>query len=319
MSVNAKHAQDHSAYDAIRRAADGIRLRVLEHTIEHGGYLSQACSSAEMLATLYLYSMNLGPSLGSRIPAPFGMNDAPSAQNPRRISGAAYNGAKAPDRDRFFLSPTHYALTLYAALIEAGRLAPEGLAQFSQDGSSVEMIGGEHSPGHEVNGGSFGQALSQAAGVAVARRLKGESGRVWVFMSDGEFQEGQTWEAFTTMAFHKVDNLSVFVDVNNQQVDGRMQDVMDIEPLQSKLSAFGAQVVKVDGHDIEALVDAATQHQAGKPLVVLGYTSPYQGLEILKERYPHLHYIRFKSEAERQRYRDVLQTLTARRGVYGNT
>lgn len=318
MTVSAQHNQDRSTYDAIRRAADGIRLRVLEHTIEHGGYLSQACSSAEMLATLYLHSMNLGPSEGSMIPASFGMNDVPSAKNLHRMSGAVYNGARAPELDRFFLSPTHYALALYATLIEAGRLAPEGLAQFSQDGSSVEMIGGEHSPGHEVNGGSFGQALSQAAGVAVARRLKGDSGRVWVFMSDGEFQEGQTWEAFTTMAFHRVDNLSIFVDVNNQQVDGRMQDVMSIEPLESKLSAFGAHVVKVDGHDIEALVDAAQQHQAGKPLVVLGYTSPYRGLEILKERYPHLHYIRFKNEAERQRYRDVLQALTARRNVYGD-
>lgn len=318
MTVSAKHDRDRSTYDAIRSAADGIRLRVLEHTIEHGGYLSQACSSAEMLATLYLHSMNLGPSVGSMIPVPFGMNDVPSPHSPHRMSGALYNGAKAPELDRFFLSPTHYALALYATLIEAKRLAPEGLAQFSQDGSSVEMIGGEHSPGHEVNGGSFGQALSQAAGVAVGRRLKGESGRVWVFMSDGEFQEGQTWEAFTTMAFHKVDNLSIFVDVNNQQVDGRMQDVMSIEPLQSKLSAFGAHVVKVDGHDIEALVDAAQERQMGKPLVVLGYTSPYQGMEILKERYPHLHYIRFKNEVERQRYRDVLQALDARRSAYGD-
>jgi transketolase len=316
MTVGAKH--DLSTYDAIRRAADGIRLRVLEHTIEHGGYLSQACSSAEMMATLYLHCMKLGPSRGPMIPVPFGMDNVPSAQNPHRMSGAIYNGAKAPETDRFFLSPTHYALTLYATLIEAGRLAPEGLAQFSQDGSSVEMIGGEHSPGHEVNGGSFGQALSQAAGVAVARRLKGESGHVWAFMSDGEFQEGQTWEAFTTMAFHKVDNLSIFVDVNNQQVDGRMQDVMSIEPLQSKLSAFGAHVVTVNGHDIEALVDAAQERQTGKPLVVLGYTNPYQGIEILKERYPHLHYIRFKNEAERQRYRDVLQVLTARRSAYGD-
>jgi transketolase len=318
MTAGTTHDGNRSTYDAIRRAADGIRLRVLEHTIEHGGYLSQACSSAEMLATLYLHSMTLGPSEGSMIPAPFGMNDVPGAQNPQHRSGAVYNGAKAPELDRFFLSPTHYALALYATLIETGRLAPEGLAQFSQDGSSVEMIGGEHSPGHEVNGGSFGQALSQAAGVAVARRLKGESGRVWVFMSDGEFQEGQTWEAFTTMAFHRVDNLSIFVDVNNQQVDGRMQDVMNIEPLQVKLGAFGAHVVKVDGHDIEALVDAAQQHQTGKPLVVLGYTSPYQGMEILKERYPHLHYIRFKNETERQRYREVLQALITKRNIYGD-
>lgn len=307
-----------NSYDVVRRAAHGIRLRVLEHTIEHGGYLSQACSAAEILATLYLHCMNLGPSEGAMIPLPFGKDDVPGIRKPHSLSGATYNGAKAPALDRFFLSPTHYALALYATLIEAGRLAPEGLAQFSQDGSSVEMIGGEHSPGHEVNGGSFGQTLSQAAGVAVARRLRADTGRVWVFMSDGEFQEGQTWETIMTMAFHKVDNLSVFVDVNNQQVDGRMQDVMGIEPLASKLSAFGAHVIEVNGHDIEALADAAQERQAGKPVIVLGYTSPYQGMEILEERYPHLHYIRFKDEEDRRRYREFLEIMKARKSAYGD-
>ena len=260
-----------------------------------------------MLATLYLHVMNLGVSEGTLLPSTFGEDDVPRAHNPNHISGASYNGAKTAVSDRFFFFPAHYALTLYATLIEVGRLAPEALAYFNQDGSSVEMIGDEHSPGHEVNGGSFGQAISQAAGVAMARRLKGDSGHVWVFISDGEFQEGQTWEAFLPMAFHKVDNLTVYVDVNNQQVDGRMSDVMGIEPFDAKLGAFGAHVVKVNGHDIEALVTAAGERQVGKPLVVLGYTNPYQGLPILKERYPHLHYVRFKNEAERQRYRDFLQ------------
>ncbi len=295
----------------IQCVADGIRLRVLEHTIEHGGYLSQACSSAEMLAALYTHIMKLGSSEGEMIPPPFGKDDVPGTALEHR-SGSSYNGAKAPEYDRFFLSPTHYALSLYATLIETGRLAPEGLAQFNQDGSSVEMIGGEHSPGHEVNGGSFGQAISQAAGVAVARRLKKESGHIYVFMSDGEFQEGQTWEAFLTMAYHKVDNLTVFVDVNNQQVDGRMEDVMAIEPLPDKLKAFGAHVVKIDGHDIEAIVAASRLEHQGKPLVILGYTSPYKGLDILEERYPYLHYVRFKNEEERGRYRTFFEAATKR-------
>jgi transketolase len=153
--------------DAARHAAQGIRRRVLEHTVEaNGGYLSQACSSAEILAVLYTHLMRLGPSEGPLIPVPF--SGAPGANNPRHVNGGVYNGPKAPHLDRFILSPTHYALALYAALIEAGRLAPEGLAQFNQDGSSVEMIGGEHSPGLEVTGGSFGQAwLSLASAVAI--------------------------------------------------------------------------------------------------------------------------------------------------------
>jgi len=96
----------------------------------------------------------------------------------------------------------------------------KGLEQFNRDGSTVEMIGGEHSPGMEVMSGSLGQGLSQAAGIAMARRLKGETGRVWVFMSDGEFQIGQTWEAIQTISFYKLDNICVYVDVNGYQCDG---------------------------------------------------------------------------------------------------
>ena len=92
------------------------------------------------------------------------------------------------------------------------------------------MIGSEHSPGHETNGGSFGQTISQAAGVAWARRWKKEKGLVWLFLSDGEFQEGQTWEALMSMAFHKISNIKIVVDVNGQQVDGRTSDVMNLEP-----------------------------------------------------------------------------------------
>ncbi|MBN8593528.1 MAG: transketolase [Anaerolineae bacterium] len=292
----------------IRRAARGIRRRVLEHCLTgDGGYLSQACSSAEILATLYLHTMRLGPSAGPLIPVPF--SGAPGPHNPRHVNGGVYNGLPAPDLDRFILSPTHYALALYAALIEAGRLAPEGLAHFNRDGSSVEMIGGEHSPGLEVTGGSFGQAISQAAGVAMARQRRGDTGRVWVFMSDGEFQEGQVWEAFMSMAFHRVNNLTVFVDVNGQQVDGRMEKVMNLEPIQQKLEAFGARVYQVDGHDIQALAGAAEQRSETGPVVVLGCTIPYQGMPILEERYPNLHYVRFKSQAERERYRAALEAM----------
>lgn len=294
--------------DAARRAAQGIRRRVLEHTINaNGGYLSQACSSAEILAVLYTHLMRLGPSQGALIPLPF--SGVPAANNPYHVSGGVYNGPKAPDLDRFILSPTHYALALYAALVEVGRLAPEGLAQFNQDGSSVEMIGGEHSPGLEVTGGSFGQAISQAAGIAVARKRRDDTGRVWVFMSDGEFQEGQVWEAFMAMAFHRVNTLTVFVDVNGQQVDGRMEQVMNLEPFQQKLEAFGARVFQVDGHDVEALAAAGQITSPDGPVVVMGCTIPYQGMPILQERYPHLHYVRFKNETERERYRAVLASM----------
>ena len=285
-----------------QRIAAGIRRRALEHTVVHGGYLSQACSSAEIFALLYGYQMNLGPSLGPKIP--------PSYQGwLERISGMVYNGGRSPDTDRFFLSPTHYALVIYTALIESKRMDESALDQFNTDGSRVEMIGGERSPGIEVNGGSFGQAISQAAGVAWARRKRGDSGRVWVFLGDGELQEGQTWEAMLSMSYLQLDNVIVIVDVNGQQCDGRTDDILSLEPLVDKFTAFGWQAVKVNGHDIEAMSRACTTPHQRKPLAVLAYTSPYQGIPIMEERYPNLHYVRFKSEEERARYRQALNEM----------
>jgi len=291
-----------------RQAARNIRRRVLKFVIENnGGYLSQACSSAEILATLYTKVMKLGSSQASMIPPPF--PGVPGPDNPNYRTGVAYNGPKAPDLDRFFISPVHYALVLYATLVEVGRMAPEGLDMFNQDGSSVEMIGAEHSPGHEVTAGSLGQCLSQAAGIAMGRRLKGETGRCWVFMSDGEFQIGQTWEAIETLSFYKLDNVGIYVDVNGQSADGKMDTVMNIEPLEKRLRVFGARVFKVDGHDVKALAAPAELDPDGRPLVVLAYTNPCQGIHLLEERRPRLHYVRFKSEEERYRYKLILAQM----------
>lgn len=288
--------------------ARGIRRHVLHHTItNNGGYLSQACSSAEILATLYARVMTLGESVAPRVPLPF--PGVPGPDNPDYFTGAGYNGPHQPHLDRLFFSPVHYALVLYGALIETGRLAAEGLEQFNTDGSSVELIGAEHSPGHEVTAGSLGHCISQAAGVALARKLKGETGMNWVFMSDGEFQEGQVWEAFAAMSYHALDNVGVFVDANAQQCDGAIDAVMTIEPLTSRLESFGAHVVEVDGHDVEALAAAGAQRSAGQPLAVIARTDPCRGLDLLRSRAPKLHYVRFKSEAEIRAYEQALEEM----------
>lgn len=304
--MNTQIKQD--SFEDAARIAEGIRRRVLEHTIHNdGGYLSQACSAAEIIAALYLEIMNIGPSAAPLIPRQF--PGVPGPGHAQAATGAAYNGEKTPYRDRFILSPSQYALVLYAALVELGRMAPEGLAQFNQDGSTVEMIGAEHSPGMEVMTGSLGQGISQAAGIAMARKLRGESGRVWMFMSDGEFQPGQTWEAIQTMAFYRLDNMGIYVDVNGQQCDGEVKEVMNIEPLDKRLEAFGARVFKVYGHDIEALVQPARLEPDGRPLVVLAYTNPCQGIDLLKLRAPKLHYLRFNSDDERLQYQSLLAEM----------
>lgn len=288
--------------------AQAVRTRVLAHTLKNnGGYLSQACSSAEILATLYTRVMNLGPSRAPMIPPPF--PGVPGPDNPNYFTGAGYNGPRAPHLDRFFFSPAHYALVLYATLIEVGRMAPEGLEQFNQDGSSVEMIGAEHSPGMETTSGSLAQALSQAGGVALARRLRRESGRVWVFMSDGELQEGQTWEALAALSHYKLDNVGIYFDVNGQQCDGKMDTVMTVGPIKARLEAFGANVFEVDGHDVDALAAPADQPREGKPLVVLARTDPCRDLDLLRARAPKFHYIRFAGAEERRAYQEALEQM----------
>jgi len=300
-----------SPSEQVRSVADAVRRRVLEYTLKNnGGYLSQACSSADLLATLYLRVMRLGPSQAPLTPRPFA--GAPAADNPDAFTGADYNGPRAPDLDRFIFSPVHYALVLYSLLIELGRLGPNGLTAFNQDGSTVELIGAEHSPGHEVTAGSLAQAISQAGGIALARRLRGERGRVWVFMSDGEFQEGQTWEAFAALAHHRIGNLGVYIDANAQQCDGAMTEVMTIEPLAERLRAFGAEVREVDGHDSDALTVAADGFGSGeRPLAVIARTDPCRGIDLMRERAPKLHYVRFKSDAEFGAYRDLLTRMSA--------
>jgi len=278
----------------VKQVALGIRRRVFEHTIKHkGGYLSQACSSADFLATLYVKTLKLSNGIAPPIPLPFA--GVPSAHNPHSFTGAGYHGKKHPDLDRFFVSPAHYALVIYAALVEIGRMSPEGLAQFNQDGSSVEMIGAEHSPGMEVTTGSLAQGLSVAAGVALARKLRRESGRVWVFMSDGELQEGQTWEALQVINHYKLNNLAIIIDVNQQQCDGAMSSVLTLGNAADKLRAFGAEVYEVDGHDIEALAQTGEIYPQQSALVILARTNPYQGMDFLAKRAPKLHYVRFQS------------------------
>ncbi|HXF57302.1 MAG TPA: transketolase [Actinomycetota bacterium] len=279
--------------------AAGVRRRVLLHTVRHnGGYLTQACCAAEILATLYTRVMDLGPSEGPRIPPAF--PGVPGKAGRRGLSGAAYNGGPDPHRDRFVLSPAHYALVLYATLVEVGRMDAEGLELFNRDGSTVEMIGAEHSPGMEVTSGSLGQALSVAVGLALGRRRTGARGRVWVLLSDGELQEGQTWEALLVAAHYRLDNLGVYLDANGFQCDGPVEAVLGVEPIAEKVRAFGWRVHEVHGHDVEALAAPAAEPPDGRPLMVVARTRPWQGIPSLRDRAPRFHYVRFRpGEAER--------------------
>jgi len=290
----------------IATMARGIRQRVFAHTLaNNGGYLSQACSSAEILACLYSGMANLAPLPEPRSPRTFDGVPIVGHQNPY-YTGAEFHGEQSKERDRLIISPAHYALVVYAALIESGRLTEDSLDHFNKDGSTVEMIGAEHSPGFETTTGSLAQAISQAGGIALARKIRDEPGKTWVFMSDGEFQEGQTWEALTAASYHKLSNLRIIVDVNRQQCDGPMDSVMTIEPLSLRLKSFGWNVSVVQGHQIPAILNAGAI-QSAKPHAILCYTDPAHDIPILNERAPVLHYLRFTGAEEHARYEQAFK------------
>lgn len=293
---------------SLSEVAEGIRKRVLAHSLKNnGGYMSQACSSAELLSCIYGGMVDLPEVSEPMLPGQF--VGTPGKDGVNRKTGIDFHGGRDADRDRLISSPAHYALVIYAAMIETGRLSEDALDFFNKDGSTVEMIGAEHSPGFETTTGSLSQAISQATGIALARKIRAEKGNTWVFMSDGEFQEGQTWEALQAASFYGLNQLKVIVDVNEAQCDGPMDRVMSIEPLKSRIEAFGWEVAQVDGHDTDAIF-AASKTETNKPLMILCYTDGTRGLPLLKNRYPVLHYLRFTSEEEKAQYEKAYEEMS---------
>ncbi len=296
--------------EEIAQAAHNIRKRILGLAIERGGcYLAQACSSAEIVASLYMRILNIGPSLGLKDAQAF--PGVPGPDNMDYPKGSLYNGydSKNPDftKDRLFVSCCHYASVLYCTLVEAGRLGEEAIEKFNVDGWNMEMIGAEHSPGFENTAGSLGQTVSIAAGTAHAYKMKGHTGRIFCMLSDGELEEGQDWECFQAAAFYGLDNFIVYVDVNHQQLEGWTKDVMNTEPMTDRMKAFGWEVVSIDGHDIDALADAANTPHEGKPLMVLCQTNPSQGVPVMDYMMPK-HFIRIPAD-KKQEFVDFYENM----------
>ena len=170
-----------------------------------------------------------------------------------------------PGRDRFLLSIGHYAIALYAALAEAGIIPVEELETYGSDDSRLPMSGmASYTPGMEISGGSLGHGLGVATGMALGLRHQGNPARVFNLLSDGELDEGSTWEAALACAHHGLDNVTAIVDVNALQADGPTAGVLRTEPVTEKWQAFGWHALRVDGNDIAALV-AALRRAARAP------------------------------------------------------
>jgi transketolase len=231
----------------LRRFADSIRLRAVRMVAPHGfGYLGQALSSAEAVATLY---------------------------------GHAYR----PSTDQLVCSPGHYIIVNFAAAAETGQLDEEILSTYGHEDSRLEAIGTERSPAVDLTCGSLGTGLSGAVGFALSNRLrKDDEARVFVLMSDGELEEGQVWEAALFAAHHRLNRLIVVLDANDSQVDGPVSSITTLEPIAAKWRSFGWDAHDVDGHDVDAL--SAAMHsalQSDRPSVVIARTSTTHGLDVL--------------------------------------
>lgn len=244
----------------IREAAFRIRTNALiEAEVQGQGYIGQALDIADVLAVLYADQLSLRP-------------DDPEWEG----------------RDRCLLSIGHYALALYAALVEAEVLPADELSTYATDDSRLPMSSmASYTPGVEISGGSLGHGLPIANGIALGLKRKANSAFVYNILSDGELDEGSTWEAAAVAGHHGLDNLIAIVDFNDQQADGKSTGVLGMEPVDAKFEAFGWIARRVDGHDLPALLTAFEELRsdtASKPRCLIVDTKLGKGVEFLEDR-----------------------------------
>lgn len=256
---------------SLEMRAWNIRRHALQMgEVQGQGYIGQALGFADTLATLYFHAADY------------------------RAEEPEWEG-----RDRIYLSIGHYAIALYAALIEAGILPEEELPTYGMDDSRMPMSGmASYTPGMEITGGSLGQGLGIAVGAALGLKRKDNPAFVYNLMSDGELGEGSTWEAVMSAVQWRLDNLICIVDFNNQQADGPTRDALAVGPEAPKWEAFGWYAQEVDGNDLGALVaafDAARNLKEPKPRVIICNTRMCKGVDFLEAREMN-HFVRVEPD-----------------------
>lgn len=240
----------------LQRKALLIRKYVIDSVYRAGsGHPGGSLSIADILSCLYFHEMRHDP------------------KNP-----------KWADRDRLVLSKGHAAPALYAALAMAGYFPVDELKNLRKTGHFLQghpcML---KVPGVDMSTGSLGQGLSVGVGMAIAGKLDGKDYRVFVIMGDGEMDEGQVWEAAASASHHSLDNLIAILDRNGLQIDGHTEEILNLEPMQWRWRAFGWDVIEIDGHNIEEILDAI--HEADKndkPTLIIAYTIKGKGVSFME-------------------------------------
>lgn len=206
------------------------------------------------------------------------------------------------DRDRFILSKGHAAPILYAALAEAGYFPVSELTTLRKLGSRLQGHADRKStPGVEMSAGSLGMGLSFAIGVSLAARLDSRTYRTYALLSDGECDEGQTWEAALSAAHFKIDGLVAIVDYNGIQLSGWTRDIMNLEPFTQKWQAFGWHAIDIDGHDIDQILSACREAEGvkGRPTVIIARTVKGKGVSFMENNVAFHGKAPTREEAER--------------------
>ncbi len=248
-----------SAVEKVAAKAKIIRQNIIKMLGKAGsGHTGGSLSAADILACLYFWEMNIDPD------------------NPNFA-----------DRDRFVLSKGHAAPVLYATLAEKGYFAAEKLETLRKLGSPLQGHPDMRKlPGVEASTGSLGQGISWAVGMALAGKIDNKDYRVYSMLGDGELQEGMVWEALMAAAHYKLDNLLVFLDHNGLQIDGKITEVLSPEPVADKFRAFGFEVINIDGHKPEEIMQALEKGRSikGKPTAVIAQTVKGKGCSFMENR-----------------------------------
>jgi transketolase len=248
--MHSNHPPGDADIAGLRQKATRLRRLMLEMARGQGqGYIGQGLGMADVMAAIYFHELRYDP----------GQLDW-------------------PDRDRFLLSTGHYSIALWATFAEAGIIPLDELRTYGADDSRLDMSTMDTTPGVEVTGGSLGHGLGQGVGQALGLRLQDSAARVFVELSDGEMQEGSTWEAAMSASHFGLDGLVALIDCNGIQADGPM--VLDMEPVGAKWRSFGWDVTEVDGNDMVAVVAALmlARKRNGKPKAIVLRTRPGKGV-----------------------------------------
>lgn len=244
----------------LQTQANHIRQEIIKMLVEAGsGHSAGPLGMADIFTALYFHILNHDP-----------------------------NHPDMPDRDRLVLSNGHICPVLYTTMAFAGYFPKSELATLRKLGSRLQgHPHREQLPGLETTSGPLGSGLSQACGMALAAKMDNAKWRVICLMSDGEHDEGNTWEAFMLAGKYKLHNLTAMVDRNNIQIDGKTEDVMPLEPLRQKYEAFGWHVIEIDGHNFDEIIAAFDQAKAiqEKPTMILAHTIPGKGVSFMENDY----------------------------------